>query len=220
MKFLMYSRVLYDRFFKEVVAVESIIYYSNDETDKDKSFYRAAKTNAKETEDPDYFINVTTESDFKEKWERTKRIFEESGDKVSNVEIFTHGGYSHTGGELYFVPDSSNNGVLTYIEIEKLPQLPYTDNATINLHSCNSGVGEDSAAQAFANSQGVPATGTAGYAYFSEDLEHYDRINDRSENVYLEAYDRRLNKIENSGDILPRVTFYPENNDDENPCGQ
>ncbi len=185
-----------------------IIFYYNTETDPDESFRRAAITNARETEAKDYFLSVTTETDFKEGWTRTKEIFERRGDEVANISIFTHGGI----GRLYFVPDSKNDGTLTYSEIEKLPQLPYKDDAEITIHACNSGVGQYSTAQAFANSQQIPAYGTQTYTNFSEKYEVFDRIDRNSENVYLEAYDKNFIF---GGELIPKVKFYPEVNNDD-----
>ena len=154
-------------------------------------------------------MQVTTESEFKEKWNNLKKELEESKDSIANMQIYSHGGYlDATAGQLYFVPDGQNDGTLTYDEILSLSNLPFDEDAFIDLYACNSGTGGNrSTAKAFANSQNVFSSGSTGKSYFSQSKDHHKRINSFSPQVYLEAFDRRENKKKNDNSALGRAYF-------------
>jgi hypothetical protein len=139
----------------------------------------------------------TTASEFVQEWNALIK----SGKPIDNIAIFTHG----SKGALEFL-----NSTLPASEIATLPKLNYTDAAqtTVELHSCNSGLGTPSAAKAFAQSQNVRATGMDGYSDFSESKSSFVR-NEGSGNLYLNAYDRGRNTTSNAGRALEKVLGTP-----------
>jgi hypothetical protein len=184
-----------------------IFYFAGD---ADGSFRRAANTEAA-TYSSVQTIGVTTESDFVNSWNTVATTYQANGDNVSGVTYFGHGGNDdRTGeGELYFRSSLTANGTLDSGEISALTVLPYTSDATITLNSCNSGVGQASAAQNFANTQGVPTFGTNGYAYFSSVFGIYTPIDANTQRVFLEAYNRGQNSAFGDGTRRGMTEFNP-----------
>ncbi|MFZ5562400.1 MAG: SpvB/TcaC N-terminal domain-containing protein [Pseudomonadota bacterium] len=185
---------------------------------EDRAFERAAKTYGSENSNGRKvnYIGISTETDFKKSWGNIAQ----SGQKVDNVAVFSHGDMSLGGtGTLEFRPDNANDGTLSGDEIKSLPKLNYSaKDSIIDLRTCRGGMGLEPAAQSFANSQGRAALGQKGYATFSESPDVSIGINKSSEKVYLRAFDKGQNNPLNSllpieKRALPIRLFRPEKKD-------
>jgi RHS repeat-associated protein len=180
-----------------------IVYYAGD---ANASFEKAARTQMVEMRasgntEPIRAFPVTTETDLKNAWQSVSA----SGAEISQVTIFGHGG----DGNLYFRPGAGADGTLTGSEIGKLPTLNYKAGASIDLHACNSANGSPSAAQSFADSQGVPAVGRTGFSYFSSTKAKYTPITGKDKSTYLDAYSRGRNSPLGSGKVMPTKEARP-----------
>jgi RHS repeat-associated protein len=180
-----------------------IIYYNNLSSDRDQSFKRAADTDAKMRPDSVLEIGVTTESDFDNAW--SQAVEASKNDSVSEISIYCHGDSSN----LYFMPNKSDDGILTGNDIGSLGQISFSNGGIISIYACHSGEGANSPAQSFADSQGVTTFGQLGYAYFSESLFTYQAINGDSKDVYLGAYNRGQNNFFGNGDAIPSAEHKP-----------
>ncbi len=184
-----------------------LFYYVNPDSDKAKSFERAAQTQKREIEsgkgfnpkkDKVVLKPITTAKDLTEGWKDMSEQSKRGGSEaVKNVKVFTHSG---KGDDVDGPKIHLKGGSVGEKGIEGLPKAMYAKDAEINLHGCNSGVpgkkGNDSVAQNFADGQGVPATGQTGYAYFSEKTGEYVQIDvsgSPSTEVHLQAFNRGCN---------------------------
>jgi hypothetical protein len=177
---------------------DQIIFYYIGVSDANAMFEKAASSYRKELEnksvEPVRMIPVATAKEFRAAWNGLA----ESDVEVSGVAMFVHGGVDKwkDAGELYFKPDESyRDGVFTARDIAKLGRLNLAKEATIDIHACRSGLGEPSAAQAFADSQRVPALGREGVATFSKSYYLHEDATSEARSVYLESYERGKNRL-------------------------
>lgn len=176
----------------------------------DKAFERSANTYAAESSRPTHVVPVTTETDFKDQWNKLSA----SGAQVDSMVLLVHGGKRNDiEGELYFTPDKQNDGTLSTEEIQSLPKLNYSSEGNIDIRACNSGLGEMSVGLNMAESQGVKTKSMAGYAYFSESPSEYKGTGASSSSMYLNSYERRSNVglfSIGSGNSMPPVINTPK----------
>jgi hypothetical protein len=187
-------------------TVNVIFYYVNQNTDRDSSFKRASETLSQGISGKVYMIGVTTETEFKEKWDSLNSILSTNSEQISNLTIFSHGDTQN----LYFARDSKNDGSLTVGEISALTNLDFVADGKIKLNSCQSGSLKDSGiSQVFANNQGVSVSGEKGYTSFSTNPRYYSRTSSTSSPTYLQAYDRGRNNLWGKGGAYPSRIYAP-----------
>jgi hypothetical protein len=206
-----------------------VMFYDNNTKD-DGAFDRAALTYGREHggTNPDIYIPFDKSSDYLKRWNQLAS----SGRTISGLAQFSHGGLSREGnnGEIYF-----SDGTLSGDAIAQLGKLNYAPGAKIDLHVCQSGDGNKSLAQEFADAQGVPAIGRNGHAIFSTYENRFtfspkDYFRSRPHDIgadwnghlYLESYYRGENVSDPEvkreigfvpphirGQIVPTTTFNP-----------
>lgn len=176
--------------------VTVIFYYKNFDQSK---FKEAAKTasSSYSNEKNTYMIGVYTADDFKSQWNLLNAYFDSNNIEVDNMEIFCHGNEYN----LYFKGSDFHAS-----EVELLDDFSFSDNATMILHSCNSGGAESGIAQAFATKENINVEAQNGYANFSSKFESF-KFSFSSSHVYLEAYDRTNNNKKGNGKRLDRKYF-------------
>jgi hypothetical protein len=191
---------------EEANSVNVIIFYDNLSSDRDGSFRKAAETLSNDYNGKTYMIGVRTESEFKEKWNSLSSTLNANNEKISNLDILTHGDSKN----LYLVNDSRNDGSLTVDEVANLTQLNFVSSGEINLYSCNSGLLKDKGiGQTFADWQNISVSGQYGFTAFSTNPRYYSRINPSSSSVYLQAYDRGRNNPWGKGGAYPPRRYNP-----------
>jgi RHS repeat-associated protein len=123
-------------------------------------------------------------------------------ERLAVMGLFLHSSKDGNEPGLEFTPvPGDNDSTVGKAEISKLEILDWhPEDGEIQMHACNSGlptmtagVKGPSIAEMFRDRQNVKTTGEAGVAYFSEKEGEYDRINDKSKKVYLNAYERSDN---------------------------
>ncbi|WAS96595.1 hypothetical protein [Nannocystis punicea] len=160
-------------------------------------------------------IAVSTETDFKTAWTQILTISKEPYHVIKEGRIFSHASKGDRQDGLEFEAGGGNDGTTNRVELQSLQRLNWATDASLHLHSCNSGIvgGRGwSPAQVLAASQRVTVYGQTGYAYFSTNKDRYVRIDDRSTDVYLWAYRRRLNApllVFGDDQSMPAANFPP-----------
>ncbi len=205
---------------------------------KDRAFQRAAETWEREVEsrsgfnsncDSVFLFPVKTELEFIDEWEHlrilsdaVKEIFTYNY-KIKEGVLFLNSGkdydLANRDSTLYLAPDRDssgneiNDGSFRWIDTKQLDRLPWADDGRLILRGCQSGLaGFDhvSIAEAFAYTQHVVTSGESGFAYFSESIDRYVEISTSSKDVYLKAYERRLNNVWGDGESMEPEIFDPQ----------
>jgi hypothetical protein len=191
----------------------AIYYWSADD-----AFKRAAATwsamaqsRMNKSQDQMVLVEVRTESAFKAKWDLVYQMGNQPGWKVAQGRLFTHASKGSRRDGLEFEP-GDDDGTLVEGEIRSLPKLNWSDDGTLVLHGCNTGISMQrgwNPAEVFAQTQGVETVGQAGYAYFSKQQWAHDTISASDRTIYLWAYARGQNDWGWNSPRIPGITFRP-----------
>lgn len=195
------------------MIIDSIIYYKVD----DNAFQRAARTIVVKDGIYRVMFEVKTKQDFLDAWKNTCDQATAINAKIGRLHLLTHASKGTQQDGLEFAALNGQSGTLTFDEMIALPKVPWsgTDNELI-LYGCNTGIRGTRGwcpAEHLAQTQKIKTTGEHGYAYFSTELEDYDRITDSDLAIYLHAYYRSDNSSLpfglGDGNIIPAESFTP-----------
>ena len=154
-----------------------LVTYTTGNSEGDDEFRRAAQTRAAEIQkqkgyDPAHdtviVAGVGTKADFAAAVKQANGMFKQFG-KVGEVSLFSHAGW-HDGP--VFHDASGKPTQFTESELDRVA-VNWSDNAHACFFGCNTGVRFGSM---FAESQRVTTYGFTGYAAFSSNPNHYERI--------------------------------------------
>jgi hypothetical protein len=188
------------------------IYYSNQKSDKNFAFKRAAESwkeaieagkameRYKDLSQPPAFrkgtdlfyeLSVTSKLDFQAQW---WTLYNHSRKyKIVQGWVFTHASEE----SLLFIEMLGHDDELTSAEIKALPVLGWARTSHMILSGCDSsetGV-EHPTARTLAESQFIEVTGQSGKGYFSLEWDRYEPINESDSTtkpIYLWSYSRTL----------------------------
>jgi hypothetical protein len=153
-------------------------------------------------------FDVTTECDIKNKWQELFDLQQKADMEVEEGHILTHASKNEltsdvAGLELAGGIGCTEDGTLTFREIDGLPKLKWSRSSTLYLYGCRTGLPipkENNATMADAFFMGQDSVktviGERGKSYFSYKKEHYVRIDDNksdTKDIYLLAFDRSEN---------------------------
>jgi hypothetical protein len=208
---------------KGCIKIYFAMYYDNIDSDKDRSFERAAKTWKLEIEKYSSFrMNIDTfvmsgfktEADFRRAWDNIYEISKKANHEVVVGHIFSHASKDDGDDGLEFATDGDdvNDGTLDSTEAEVIKRLNWSSGGQLILLGCNTGLNRSdkhsSPAAAFAKSQAILVAGQTGYAYFSKKKEEYAQIDVSDVEIYLWAYKRGQNGFFGDGHRMSANWFY------------
>jgi RHS repeat-associated protein len=154
-----------------------LVTYTTGNSDGDDEFKRAAQTRAAEIQhqkgydskhDTVIVAGVKTKADFAAAMKHANGMFKQFG-KVGEVSLFSHAGW-HDGPVFHDVGGKATQ--FTPSELGRIA-VNWSESAHACFFGCNTGVRFD---HLFATSQRVPTYGFFGYASFSSNPNHYERI--------------------------------------------
>jgi len=189
------------------------IRYVNPEKDAAKSFIKAAETQKRKAwargfdeyneGDVWWSFEVTTECDITTAWQKIYDLQQRYDMKIEEGHIFTHASKNGDLTGLTFATiGCTEDGTLSLAEIKNLPKLKWSNNSTLFLYGCRTGLhisekDNRSIADVFFENQDINTTkALMGYGYFSYSPTTYQAIADvvgDTKDIYLLAYNRRQN---------------------------
>ena len=186
----------------------------------DRAFEFAAQTwldSAKALEggpgDRYLLVPFSYESEFKLAWAEIALRARKDGLLVQAGSVFSHASKQIDRNDGLEMLGREDDGTLKGPEILALPKLPWADSgAYLVLTGCNTGMQGKrgwAPASAFAQGQGVPTLGQAGFAYFSKLWPRYLQKSPGESRIVLWAYRRARNSLGGSGARIPGVLFHP-----------